>query len=105
MIQPEYGRADAGREGRTCLVRPDSQARRGTGEFQLTTSRIANGFVVPLTFPSQIAHVPGWQLRILLGMVETRSITVNTHTERGYVQFNKYTHIYTHDQYAASGME
>ena len=49
QIQPEYGdeQADAGRDYRTHLARPNSQARTGTGnnEFfpaQLTTSRIGN---------------------------------------------------------------
>ena len=48
QIQPEYGdeQADAGRDGRTRLARPNSQARTGTGEYffsgQLTTSRIGN---------------------------------------------------------------
>ena len=39
QIQPEYGdeQADAGRDCRTCLARPKSQAR-----VQLTTSRIGN---------------------------------------------------------------
>ena len=48
QIQPEYGgeQADAGRDCQTRLVRPNSQARSGTGKFifpvQLTTSRIGN---------------------------------------------------------------
>ena len=35
QIQPEYGdeQADAGRECRTCLVGPNSQARTGTGKY------------------------------------------------------------------------
>ena len=35
QIQPECGneQADAGRDDRTCLARPDSQARTGTGEY------------------------------------------------------------------------
>ena len=48
-IQPEYGgeQADAGRDRRTCLARPNFQARTGTGKHsffpdQLTTSRIGN---------------------------------------------------------------
>ena len=47
QTQPEYGdeQADAGRETR--LARPNSQARTGTGKYeiftvQLTTSRIGN---------------------------------------------------------------
>ena len=45
-------------------------------------------------------HVPDWQPRILLGMVEARSVNVtSTHNDRaglrGYVQFNKYTYIHT----------
>ena len=46
QIQPEYGheQADAGRDGRTYLVRTISQARAGQGKkkknVQLTTSRI-----------------------------------------------------------------
>ena len=48
QIQPGYGdnQADAGRDCRTRLARPNSQARTGTGKFvfsvQLTTSRIGN---------------------------------------------------------------
>ena len=48
QIQPEYGgeQADAGRDCQTRLVRPNSQARSGTGKFifpvQLTTSRIGS---------------------------------------------------------------
>ena len=48
-IQPEYRgeQADAGRDCRTRLARPNSQARTGTGRysfspFQLTTSRSGN---------------------------------------------------------------
>ena len=48
-IQPEYGdeQADAGREGRTSLARPNSQARTRTGKYsffpvQLTMSRVGN---------------------------------------------------------------
>ena len=48
QIQPaEYGdeQADVGRDGRTCLARPNSQAQTGTGNIlfspvQLTTTRI-----------------------------------------------------------------
>ena len=50
QIQPEYRdeQADAGRNCRNRLARPDSQARKGTGKHllifpvQLTTSRIGN---------------------------------------------------------------
>ena len=49
QIQPGYGdeQADAGRDCRTRLARPNSQARTGTGKYsffpvQLTTSRIGN---------------------------------------------------------------
>ena len=50
QIQPEYGdeQADAGRDCRNRLARPNSQARTRTGEYsfslvvQLTTSRIGN---------------------------------------------------------------
>ena len=49
QIQSEYGdeQADAGRDCRTRLARPNSQARTGTGEkniypVQVTTSRIGN---------------------------------------------------------------
>ena len=49
QIQPEYGdeQADAGRDCRTRLARPNSQARPGTGKIsflpvQLTTTRIGN---------------------------------------------------------------
>ena len=49
QIQPEYGdeRADAGRNCRTRLARPNSQARTADREilffpFQLTTSRIGD---------------------------------------------------------------
>ena len=49
QIQPEYGdeQADAGRDCRNRLARPNSQARTRTGEysfslFQLTTSRIGH---------------------------------------------------------------
>ena len=36
QIQPEYGdeQADAGRDGRTRLARPNFQARTGTGKYQ-----------------------------------------------------------------------
>ena len=35
QIQPEYGdeQADAGRDGRNRLARPNSKARTGTGEY------------------------------------------------------------------------
>ena len=35
QIHPEYGdeQADAGRDGRTRLAKPNSQARTGTGEY------------------------------------------------------------------------
>ena len=35
QIQPEYGdeQADAGRDGRTRLARPNSQAQMGTGKY------------------------------------------------------------------------
>ena len=35
QIQPEYGdeQADAGRDGRTRLAGPNSQARKGTGNY------------------------------------------------------------------------
>ena len=49
QIQLEYGdhKADAGRDCRNRLARPNSQARTGTGKkiifpVQLTTSRIGN---------------------------------------------------------------
>ena len=49
QIQPGYGdeQADAGRDCRTRLARPNSQARTRTGKYsfsfvQLTTSRIGN---------------------------------------------------------------
>ena len=49
QIQPEYGdeQADAGRNCRNRLARPNSQARTRIGEYlffpvQLTTSRIGN---------------------------------------------------------------
>ena len=49
QIQPGYGdkQADAGRDCRTRLARPDPQAQTGTGKHsfslvQLTTSRIGN---------------------------------------------------------------
>ena len=49
QILPENGneQADAGRDCRNRLARPNSQARTGTGEYsffpvQLTTSRIGN---------------------------------------------------------------
>ena len=43
-IQPEYGdeQADAGRDCRTRLAGPNSQARRGHFPVQLTTSRIGS---------------------------------------------------------------
>ena len=48
-IHPEYGdeQADAGRDGRARLARPNSQARMQTGKYyvfpvSLTTSRIGN---------------------------------------------------------------
>ena len=38
QIQSEYGdeQADAGRDGRTRLARPNSQARMGTGEYSFS---------------------------------------------------------------------
>ena len=49
QIQPEYGdeQTDAGRDCRTRLARPNSQARTGTRKYyfssvELTTSRIGN---------------------------------------------------------------
>ena len=38
QIQPEYGgeQADAGRDYRTRLARPNSQARTGTGEYSFS---------------------------------------------------------------------
>ena len=49
QIQPEYGdeQTDAGRDCRTCLARPNSQARTRTEKYyffpvQLITSRIGN---------------------------------------------------------------
>ena len=38
QIQPEYGyeQADAGQDCRTCLARPNSQARTGTGKYSLS---------------------------------------------------------------------
>ena len=49
QIQPEYGdeQADAGRDCRTRLARPNSHAQTETGKYpfspvQLTTSRIGN---------------------------------------------------------------
>ena len=48
QIQPEYGdeQADAGRDGRIRLARPNSQVRTRTGKYsfsvELTTSRIGN---------------------------------------------------------------
>ena len=49
QIQPEYvdEQADAGRDCRNRLAKPNSQARTGTGKksfalFELTTSRIGN---------------------------------------------------------------
>ena len=38
QIQPEYGdeQADAGRDCRTRLVRPHSQARTGTGKYSFS---------------------------------------------------------------------
>ena len=38
QIQPEYGdeQADAGRDCRTRLARPNSQARTGTGEYSFS---------------------------------------------------------------------
>ena len=48
QIQPEYGdeQADAGRDGRTRLARPNSQARTGTGECY---------------FPCSADHEQEWQ--------------------------------------------
>ena len=48
QIQPEYGdeQADAGRDGRTRLARPKSQARTGTGEYY---------------FPCSADHEQDWQ--------------------------------------------
>ena len=38
QIQPEYGdeQADAGRDCRTCLARPNSQARTQTGKYSFS---------------------------------------------------------------------
>ena len=40
QIQPEYGneQADAGRDCRTCLARPNSQARTRTGKYSFSLS-------------------------------------------------------------------
>ena len=48
QIQPEDGdeQADAGRDGRTRLARPNSQARTGTGEYY---------------FPCSADHEQDWQ--------------------------------------------
>ena len=48
QIQPEYRdeQADAGRDGRTRLARPNSQARTGTGEYY---------------FPCSADHEQDWQ--------------------------------------------
>ena len=48
LIQPEYGddQADAGRDGRIRLARPNSQARTGTGEY---------------SFPCSADHEQDWQ--------------------------------------------
>ena len=48
QIQPEYGdeQADAGRDCRNRLARPDSQARTGTGEYY---------------FPCSADHEQDWQ--------------------------------------------
>ena len=48
QIQPEYGdeQADAGRDSRTRLARPNSQARTGTGEYY---------------FPCSADHEQDWQ--------------------------------------------
>ena len=54
QIQPEYGdeRVEAGCDGRTCLARPNFQARTETGKkkktVQLTASRIAS--------PTRLTH-------------------------------------------------
>ena len=37
-LSVENERADAGRDGRTCLARPNSQARTGTGKFHFPCS-------------------------------------------------------------------
>ena len=41
QIQSEYGdeQADTGRDGQTCLARPDSQARTGTGKYAFSLLR------------------------------------------------------------------
>ena len=46
-LSAENEKADTGRDDRTCLARPNSQARTGTRKssfslYQLTTSRIGN---------------------------------------------------------------
>ena len=59
---------------------------------------------VPLIFFCPADHVPDWQPRVLLGMVEARSVNVKkTTTTTGpdcavMYDFNKYIH--THKQYA-----
>ena len=53
QIQPEYGdeQADAGRDGRICRARPNSQARTGTGgKKQKTLSWDRENCTFPVSF-------------------------------------------------------
>ena len=58
----ENEQADAGRDGRTRLTRPNSQARTGTGKndfspVQLTTSNIGNQTrLIPMAYSAQSAN-------------------------------------------------
>ena len=66
QIQPEYGDelADAGRDCRTRLARPNSQAPTGTGKYyffsvQLTTSRAGNLTRLIHTLAMYVDHTGG----------------------------------------------
>ena len=55
-VSIENEQADTGRDGQTCLTKPNFQARTGTGKFfpvQLTMNRIGN---LPVDLYSTICH-------------------------------------------------
>ena len=96
QIQPEHGdeQVDAGRDCRTRLSRPNSQARTGAGKYsfspvQLTTSRIGNLIRLILTFAICDDHTYIWLLHSTFprrfSALETYNHTlalVHTHTQR-----------------------
>ena len=52
---------------------------------------------VPLIFFCPADHVPDWQPRILLGMVEARSVNVKKTTTQQHLPLNSAKHLVQHD--------